>query len=386
MDKAAQAGELSVEFSASGSEYFRIWIVNLLLVVLTLGLYLPFAKARRLRYFYANTQVGGTPLAFHGDPWRMFRGYLVMLVLFGSSALANAYSAWTSLLGLGVLAALWPALWRSSMRFRLANTSWRGLRFGFDGSLRGAYLALLPMFAPAAMLLAVSAWAMQGVDKADPAAVDRASQGVGPAFLAIMLLALLLLPLALWLIKRYQHDHYRLAAQVTQLSVGPGAFYTLSFKATILGLLAMVTVLGTGWLAASAIMSAGRGKAMAAGVAAALLLTVAYVALLSLVAAYMAARMQDLTWNHTRSAALRFRSRLSAKALATLTIRNLLLVVLTLGLYRPFAVVATHRLRLQSTSLEVDAEFGRWTATPAAVAGGASGEMAGDFFGIDVGL
>jgi uncharacterized membrane protein YjgN (DUF898 family) len=386
MDKAAQAGELSVEFSASGSEYFRIWIVNLLLVVLTLGLYLPFAKARRLRYFYANTQVGGTPLAFHGDPWRMFRGYLVMLVLFGSSALANAYSAWTSLLGLGVLAALWPALWRSSMRFRLANTSWRGLRFGFDGSLRGAYLALLPMFAPAAMLLAVSAWAMQGVDKADPAAVDRASQGVGPAFLAIMLLALLLLPLALWLVKRYQHDHYRLAAQVTQLSVGPGAFYTLSFKATILGLLAMVTVLGTGWLAASAIMSAGRGKAMAAGVAAALLLTVAYVALLSLVAAYMAARMQDLTWNHTRSAALRFRSRLSAKALATLTIRNLLLVVLTLGLYRPFAVVATHRLRLQSTSLEVDAEFGRWTATPAAVAGGASGEMAGDFFGIDVGL
>lgn len=386
MDRAAQAGELSVEFSASGSEYFRIWIVNLLLVVLTLGLYLPFAKARRLRYFYANTQVGGTPLAFHGDPWRMFRGYLVMLVLFGSSALANAYSAWTSLLGLGVLAALWPALWRSSMRFRLANTSWRGLRFGFDGSLRGAYLALLPMFAPAAMLLAVSAWAMQGVDKADPAAVDRASQGVGPAFLAIMLLALLLLPLALWLIKRYQHDHYRLAAQVTQLSVGPGAFYTLSFKATILGLLAMVTVLGTGWLAASAIISAGRGKAMAAGVAAALLLTVAYVALLSLVAAYMAARMQDLTWNHTRSAALRFRSRLSAKALATLTIRNLLLVVLTLGLYRPFAVVATHRLRLQSTSLEVDAESGRWTATPAAVAGGASGEMAGDFFGIDVGL
>jgi uncharacterized membrane protein YjgN (DUF898 family) len=386
MDKAAQARELSVEFSASGSEYFRIWIVNLLLVVLTLGLYLPFAKARRLRYFYANTQVGGTPLAFHGDPWRMFRGYLVMLVLFGSSALANAYSAWTSLLGLGVLAALWPALWRSSMRFRLANTSWRGLRFGFDGSLRGAYLALLPLFAPAAMLLAVSAWAMQGVGQADPAAVDRASQGVGPAFLAIMLLALLLLPLALWLVKRYQHDHYRLAAQVTQLSVGPGAFYTLSFKATILGLLAMVTVLGTGWLAASAIISAGRGKAMAAGVAAALLLTVAYVALLSLVAAYMAARMQDLTWNHTRSAALRFRSRLSAKALATLTIRNLLLVVLTLGLYRPFAVVATHRLRLQSTSLEVDAEFGRWTATPAAVAGGASGEMAGDFFGIDVGL
>ena len=39
--------ELPLEFSASGSEYFRIWIVNLLLTIVTLGLYLPFAKARR---------------------------------------------------------------------------------------------------------------------------------------------------------------------------------------------------------------------------------------------------------------------------------------------------------------------------------------------------
>jgi uncharacterized membrane protein YjgN (DUF898 family) len=288
MDKPVQGRVLKVEFSASGSEYFRIWIVNLLLVVLTLGFYLPFAKARRLRYFYANTQVGGTPLAFHGDPWRMFRGYLVMLVLFGFYAAANAYSAWSSLLGLAVLAALWPALWRSSMRFRLANTSWRGLRFAFEGSLRGAYLVLLPLFVPAALLLAVSAWALQGVDQADPAAVDKASQGVGPVFAAIMLLAMLLLPLVLWLVKRYQHDHYRLAAQVTRLGVGPGAFYKLSFKAAILGLLALVAVMGTGWLAASAIISAGRGKAMAAGVASGLLLAVAYVALLSLVAAYMA--------------------------------------------------------------------------------------------------
>ena len=46
--------ELRIEFTGSGSEYFRIWIVNLLLILVTLGLYLPFAKARRLRYFYGN--------------------------------------------------------------------------------------------------------------------------------------------------------------------------------------------------------------------------------------------------------------------------------------------------------------------------------------------
>jgi uncharacterized membrane protein YjgN (DUF898 family) len=43
--------QLPIRFTGSGSEYFRIWAVNLLLIVVTLGLYLPFAKARRIRYF-----------------------------------------------------------------------------------------------------------------------------------------------------------------------------------------------------------------------------------------------------------------------------------------------------------------------------------------------
>jgi uncharacterized membrane protein YjgN (DUF898 family) len=37
------------EFRATGSEYFRIWIVNLLLTLVTLGVYSPWAKVRRLR-------------------------------------------------------------------------------------------------------------------------------------------------------------------------------------------------------------------------------------------------------------------------------------------------------------------------------------------------
>ena len=53
--------EHPVAFTASGSEYFRIWIVNLLLIIVTLGLYLPFAKARRLRYFYANPHCHSLP-------------------------------------------------------------------------------------------------------------------------------------------------------------------------------------------------------------------------------------------------------------------------------------------------------------------------------------
>jgi hypothetical protein len=129
-------------FTGSGSEYFRIWIVNLLLMLVTLGFYFPYAKVRRLRYFHANTLVDGQALGFHGDPRKMMRGYVLMLVLAGLYGVAGKVSPVSGLIALLVLAGLWPALWRASLQFRLANTSWRGLRLRFDGDLPGAYSAL----------------------------------------------------------------------------------------------------------------------------------------------------------------------------------------------------------------------------------------------------
>ena len=50
---------LPFEFRGNGGEYFRIWIVNLLLTIVTLGIYSAWAKVRRLRYFYGNTFLDG---------------------------------------------------------------------------------------------------------------------------------------------------------------------------------------------------------------------------------------------------------------------------------------------------------------------------------------
>ncbi len=62
---------MAIRFVGSGSEYFRIWIVNLLLTFVTLGLYYPWAKVRRLKYFHASTEVGGHPLSFNAEPRKM---------------------------------------------------------------------------------------------------------------------------------------------------------------------------------------------------------------------------------------------------------------------------------------------------------------------------
>ena len=72
---------MPVAFTGSGSEYFRIWIVNLLLTIVTIGLYHPWAKVRRLRYFYGNTHIGEHTLDFHGNPTRMLRGLLLLAAL-----------------------------------------------------------------------------------------------------------------------------------------------------------------------------------------------------------------------------------------------------------------------------------------------------------------
>src|SRR5437016_993839 len=37
-------------FTGTGSEYFRIWVVNLLLTILTFGVFSAWAKVRRLQY------------------------------------------------------------------------------------------------------------------------------------------------------------------------------------------------------------------------------------------------------------------------------------------------------------------------------------------------
>ena len=66
---------LARSLARSGSgEYFRIWIVNLLLTVATLGIYSAWAKTRRLQYFYRNTHLAGASFDFRGDPKAILRG------------------------------------------------------------------------------------------------------------------------------------------------------------------------------------------------------------------------------------------------------------------------------------------------------------------------
>lgn len=378
--EASAPRSLSIEFTGSGSEYFRIWIVNLLLTFITAGLYLPFAKARRISYFYANTLIDGQALTFHGDPWKMFRGFLLLGLLMGAYAFAGQASPFGALVALCVMVAVWPALWRSSMQFRLGNTSWRGLRFRFDGELADAYKVFVPVYIPVLIMAVV-----QAAYAKDLLALQQGENAAMPSGLMGLLFTPLLLmyaamPWSLALIKRYQHGGYVYAGERTRLDVPTLRFYGLALKSFLMTLAVgtLLGLIGFGFVALMAVLKPSP-IAITIGV------IVLYIGFFALLAPYFIARMQNLVWNGTASPQLRFGSRLSMRSLSWLTFRNWPLTALTLGLYRPFAAVNTTKLRLAAMTIEAAGDIDTWSSHYIDQQD-ATGEAAGDFFGIDMGL
>ncbi len=374
--QADQTHQLSIEFTGSGSEYFRIWIVNLLLLMVTFGIYYPWAKVRRLRYFYGNTVVGGEPLGFHADPTKLLKGYLLVGVLFMLYSAAGKFSATAGFIAFLFVAALWPALLKSAMQFRMANTSWRGLRFKFNGSLPDAYRAVLPLFAPGLVILAALT---QVANPEKPPIWYLKVLGV------VLLVSMAVAPWLLWNLKQYQHNHYALASLQTTFKATLGSFYKLFFK--ILGLAVLPMLVSGGVVGATvyAMKTGGRpsvGFLMIASLAPLAIVMV----LLVLIKPYATARFQDLVWTRTGNVSLRFISRLRVRSLLWVTLKNWLLIVVTLGLYWPFAAVALARIRLQAVSVKTRVSPDTLIAMAGAVEGDAAGEAGGDLFGLDIGF
>src|SRR5213595_3667807 len=78
---AGQPRPLRFEFIGSGSEYFRIWIVNTLLTIVTLGIYSAWAKVRTMQYFYRNTRLDGASFDYHGRASAILKGRAIVFVL-----------------------------------------------------------------------------------------------------------------------------------------------------------------------------------------------------------------------------------------------------------------------------------------------------------------
>ena len=359
---AAAPRTLALSFTGTGREYFRIWVVNLLLTLATLGIYSAWAKVRRLQYFDRNTVLAGATFDFHGNPRAVLVGRLLSVVMLAAYHYAFGFSTVFGVVVVSGLLLLLPCLMRGALRFRLGNASYRGLRLGFDGSIGQAYLAWLP---PALAFLL-------------PGVLLAVYPGQ-PQLAALALPLYLLWPLMHARIRRFQHAHLLFGDQHSSYEVKARRFYRFYLVGGGLALLALIVaglLVGMG----SALAGSSRAAAVLAGILSGVIgLYVVYL----LVGPYMVVRVSNLAWSNTSFPGLRFRSTLPVKGFLALQTKNTLLTLATLGLYRPFAVVNIYRFRLAHVHIEVDGDI-EAAAAHMATRGGAAGDSVADGFGIDL--
>ena len=148
------------EFRGDAKEFFKIWIVNIALSVITLGIYSAWAKVRTNRYIYGNTFLNNSNFEFNADPKRILYGRVIVVSFYGLFLLAtNVLYSNTMALGVVVIfLLLFPWLARQAISFRLKSASYRNIHFKFKGSIKSFYIlsilfiivtiiAILPFFA-----------------------------------------------------------------------------------------------------------------------------------------------------------------------------------------------------------------------------------------------
>ena len=392
-----------LEFTGSGGEYFRVWIVNVLLSIITLGIYTPWARRRTAQYFYSHTLVAGSPLEFTAQQRKMVMGFvLLMLITLAYNIAAN--TGQDTAVGLFLLAGavLAPFIWGSAMRFRLGATRWRGLRLQFTASWKEVYLASWPVFALALVWFGV----FYGLQVLSPELADALQEAeeetrrnlptFTPAMAALLVLGLVLTVLCFI---RLEYNYKSLLVLKAQVGAENGRWKpvymefvriwlatVLVFILCVVALSVLVSVLAGGSVA----LVAGLGKQLGYWMFVIIFVTIVGGIFLMFLAsaparAYREARMFQLMWNNIGvSHVARFKCQLASGSYVWLRIRNMFLTLITLGFYRPFARVSEYRMKCESVTLHVKGGVEQVTGAMVRQQQGGLGDALADAAGLDL--
>lgn len=345
--------ETAFEFHGSAREYFRIWIVNLALSIVTLGIYSAWASVRTRRYFYANIRLAGSPFEYNAQPQPILRGRLIAALMFGCYVLAGRTSHTMQLIAAAVIAIILPWLIVRGLSFRARYSAWRGLSFRFDRDYPGAYKWYLAMY--------------------------------------------LLIPLTLGLIypwikakqQQWTVGHHRYGNAPFDFKADVTDYYLVVF-ATIGIILALALVLGLafGGFIATVDRYAGTDIAKAHPLLFLGVIYALYVPAYLMVYAYNRSRMLNLLYNGAQLAGgHRLRSTLGCMAMFWIYFSNLVAIVCTLGMATAWAKVRMVRYRAAHLVLQPAGDLDAFVAaTGAQTEVGALGAEMDGFFSIDIGL
>ena len=354
--KSASSTRHPFHFTGSGGEYFRIWIVNLVLTLLTLGIYSPWAKVRSNRYLYGNTEVANGHFDYHANPLVILRGRIIALVLLLVYLLCTNFFPVLGLLVVLLLLIALPWIVVRSLAFNARNSSWRNIRFSFTGKpgqAAGAYLGW-PLLGAITLGLAMPfAW------------FKAASFGV---------------------------NNHRLGKTQFQLGARPVDFYVIAMYLLLAGaaLIGLFSVLGV----VSAFSALGGMEGMenmdpddpmptemfAILVPMYLVMGFAYIALINL---FTGLRFKAV-YNNLALEQNKIFSTMSIPGFLGVAVTNTLAMLFTLGLFYPWAKVRITRYMLNSLALEA-VDIDNFVAS-AEQERNALGEELGEVFDLGIGV
>ncbi len=334
-----------VVFTGKAGEYFGIWIVNLLLSIVTLGIYSAWAKVRRKKYFYNNTLIDGVGFDYHATPISILKGRIIAFTLFVIYMFGGKVSPLIPPALAIVFMLFLPWIVVRAMTFNARNTSHRGLRFNFTGSVRSAVRVFIGL----------------------------------PLLIALTLG--LIFPYIAHQRNQYLLSNHRFGISNFDFNVSVKTFYKIYLLALLI-LLSIGAVIG---IAVAASMgghfdeTALKRAAPVMGIA----FFIAYVFILLIPSAFIQARIGNAIWNTTRLDHLHFHSDMRARDLIALYVTNLLAIVVSFGLMTPWAHIRMARYRAEHLAVLGEADFDRFVGDKKAEAK-ATGEEIADMFDVDL--
>ncbi|GFE51101.1 membrane protein [Roseobacter cerasinus] len=340
------------KFKGNAREWFGIWIVNLLLSILTIGIYSAWAKVRAKKYFCNNTYVEGRNFDYHATGKQILIGRLIIIAFFVVfQVILTTAPVLGLILAVGLIFA-YPWLIVRSMQFNARMTSFSNVRFGFVGTTGQAVLVFLiyPILMALTLYTTFPIW-------------DRA-------------------------VKRFSIDNHKLGQARFKFDAGLGAFYKALLAAlTWILAVGVIGVLVTGF-SFSAFYIALDNAESDPGVAIAavgLIYLMFFAAILPAAFIYQALVRNEVYNTTTLEGGHRFASCVSAPRLLWLAISNMVVVVFTLFLMLPWAQVRMARYLTSHTGLIPGDTLDEFVNQQQAE-GSAAGDAYTDLEGIDVGL
>lgn len=367
------------EFRGKTPEYFKIWLVNVLLSVITLGLYSPWATVRTRRYFYGTTVLGGANFEYHADPRSILVARLVLVALIVGGSFIAGEDAVRSAVHSLLLFLLLPWAMVRGFAFNARNSSYRGIRFGFARR----YLRLYLIFLPATALIIAFNYYLAALLLTPDSELDSVYPWVTAPVLIALAVVWVSAPFTSRAYHRFKAEHHRLGG--VEWAFRPARRRGYMCALWLVPLAAAAAAAGIGWI----FLSTGWLQAMLGwydAIAAYILLL-----LLALVTAWLllTSMLFKLYWRGVTAQRGRILCDISVWRFA-LQIRlvNLLAALLTLGLAIPWARIRRASYLAAHFAVETEPQAMEFLFADAARAGSAFGDefAASEGFDFDVGL